>query len=341
MTSDVPARMLACVMPAPGRMEVDEFDVPEPGEDEALIRMETAAICGSDAHVLYDGFAREDALGRPGYPGHEGVGQVVRSRSSRFPVGTEVLTVPPGWYGGCFAEYQSVHERFLLPLPGGGDRQRLLMAQQLGTTIFGMRKFWSGEPGRVATVIGSGSAGLFFLQQLIRLGFEKVVIADLEPRRLEVARALGATATVLASEQSVVDVTMEQSDGEGADLVIEAAGYDDSRLQTIECVRKWGRVGWFGYPQRYGLIPFPHERAYRKAISLEFVIDTALEPGLRSFAEAIDQVHSGVVDVGYSLNEIFPLTQIGPALELVRDRGHGSIKIRVDLTGTTDGSAAS
>ena len=58
--------MVAVVVREPGRMEVDLFPIPAPGADEALIAMETASICGSDVHVLFDGWAREDAIGRPG-----------------------------------------------------------------------------------------------------------------------------------------------------------------------------------------------------------------------------------------------------------------------------------
>ncbi|HEY3924263.1 MAG TPA: zinc-binding dehydrogenase [Acidothermaceae bacterium] len=323
--------MLAAVMPAAGRIEVDEFPIPKPGEHEALVRMHTAAICGSDIHVLYDGFAREDAFGRPGYPGHEGVGEIVESNSTHYIQGMRVLTVPPGWYGGCFAEYQVVHERWLLPLPDGDDEQRQLMAQQLGTTIFGMRHFWTGAGGGVAAVIGAGSAGLFFLQQLVNIGFEKVVVSDLEPTRLEIARSLGAFDVVDGGSASIVEATLAASDNNGADLVIEAVGLDHTRELAIECVRKWGRVGFFGYPERYGPAPFPTERAFRKAVQINFMVDTAFEPGLRSFAEAIEVVHNGTIDVDYLLNERFSLEEINAAFEHAHGRRRGSVKIRVDL----------
>jgi len=330
-------RMLAAVISAPSVIEVAEFAVPSPATDEALVKMETAAICGSDVHVLFENFARPDAIGRPGYPGHEGVGEVIESRTARFPVGTKVLTVPPGWYGGCFAQYQVVHEKWLLPLPPGGNRQQLLMAQQLGTTIYGLRKFWPGTAATAATVLGAGSAGLFFLQQLRHRGFEKIIVSDLEPARLDIARRLGATVTVLGAADAVVEATMAATDGTGADLVIEAAGYDVTRIQAVECARKHGKIGYFGYPERYGLSPFPFERAYRKAVTIDFIIDTALEPGLRSFAEAITAVDGGDIDVTYWLNEVVPLTEIATALQLARQRG--SVKVRVDLTGSPSGPA--
>ena len=326
------AEMVAVVIREPGKMEIDRFPIPSPGEDEVLVRMETASICGSDVHVLFDGFAREDALGRPGYPGHEGIGEVVESRSAHLPVGTQVLTVPPGWYGGCFAEYQAVQARWLLPLPEG-DPQQLMMAQQLGATFLGWRHFWNGPPGAVATVIGAGSAGSFFVQHLRRAGFGEIVVADLEPRRLEVARSLGATRLVDANSASVLEATMEASGGVGADLVVEAAGFDATRALCVECVRKWGRIGFFGYPEHPGLVPFPFERAYRKAAQINHIIDTSLEEDLRSYREALSAIADGTVDVGYCLREVFTLEQTPTALQFARERGHGSVKMRIAIAG--------
>ena len=158
----------------------------------------------------------------------------------------------------------------------------------------------------VATIIGSGSAGLFFLQHLRRVGFEQIAIVDLEPGRLELARSLGADIVVDANDGSILDATMEASGGEGADLVVEAAGYDATRALAIECVRKWGRVGFFGYPERPGLVPFPFERAYRKAVQINHIIDTSLEEGLRSYNEALRAIADGTVDVGYCLPRTLP-----------------------------------
>src|SRR5215472_5355661 len=251
--------MRAARLVRPGRVEVDTFPVPEPGDGEVLVRMRRASICGSDVHVVFDGFEPDELPAAPGYPGHEGVGEVVDSRSDAFAAGDHVLTVPVPTQAGCFAEFQVVDETSLVRLPPEADTARLLMAQQLGTTIYALRRFWpipGAEPG-VATLIGAGSAGLFFLQQLLSAGWETIVAADREPARLEIARELGATTCVRAPEESVVEATMDLTGGEGADLVIEAAGYDACRAQAVEAVRYRGRVGLFGFPERKGESPFP------------------------------------------------------------------------------------
>src|SRR5215475_10295378 len=127
--------MRAARLVAPGRVEVARVAVPEPGPRQALIRMRRASICGSDVHVVFHGFEPDMLPAAPGYPGHEGVGEVVETRSNLFAAGDRVLTVPVPSQAGCFADFQVVDETSLVPLPPGGDLARLLMAQQLGTTI--------------------------------------------------------------------------------------------------------------------------------------------------------------------------------------------------------------
>ena len=88
-------------MPGPGRIEMGDFPVPGITDGQVLVQMQYASVCGSDVHAVFDGFHNPDSVGRPGYPGHEGVGVVVESRSELFPPGTPVLTVPHGPDGGC------------------------------------------------------------------------------------------------------------------------------------------------------------------------------------------------------------------------------------------------
>jgi L-iditol 2-dehydrogenase len=150
--------MRAAQLVAPGRLDVGEFPVPEPAPGQVLVRTIRASICGSDTHVVFDGFEPDELPGRPGYPGHEGVGEVVASLSAELRPGDLVLTVPVPAESGCFAEYQAIDERSVIKLPADGDPVRLLMAQQLGTTILAMRRFWSGRGAAAATLIGAGSA---------------------------------------------------------------------------------------------------------------------------------------------------------------------------------------
>lgn len=325
--------MRAAYLARPGVVEIGDFPEPEPRDGQVLVRMRHASICGSDVHIVFDDMHDPARLGQPGYPGHEGVGTVVDSRSDRVPQGAMVLTVPPGSNGGCFAEYQLLDDGQVVVLPPGHDPQRLLLAQQLGTTIYALRKFVAdpSEPVGSAAVIGAGSAGLFFLQQLKRAGCPLVVVSDRDPDRLRTARQLGADETVHVPHGSVVEAAREHTGGAGVDLVVEAAGYDVCRAEAVEAARERGTLGLYGYPERTGPSPFPVERAFRRSLSMEWINGTQREPGLRSFREALDAIANGRIAVDHCLQRNLPLESAATALQIAREHGHGAAKVGLDL----------
>lgn len=158
--------MRASLLRAPGVIECVEAPEPEPAAGQVLVKMVCASLCGSDLHHVFLPL-RGDSFPCPhGYPGHEGIGEVVESRADGFVPGQAVLTVPDIGHAGCFADYQVLEPQFLLPLVGAnsdrGARERLVLAQPLGTVIFALEKFMIGEVPETAVVLGQGSIGLFF-----------------------------------------------------------------------------------------------------------------------------------------------------------------------------------
>lgn len=330
--------MRAAFVPEPNRVEVGDFPVPVASADgELVVRMIRASVCGSDVHVVFHGFHHEEKLGAPGYPGHEGIGEVVESRSSRIPVGTMVLTVPPGYLGGCFAEYQLLTDAYVVPVPADGDLPRLLLAQQYGTTLHAMRAFLPGVAAGAArgtvAIYGAGSAGLFFLQQAARLGYERILISDLNRERLEIAERLGATRVVHAPHEALVDAVLADTGGVGANLVIEAVGLDALRAEAIGAVAVGGTAGFFGFPERYGLVGFPMFEAFRKVVRIQWSGLAQFEPDLVAFHDAVQHIADGSIDVDHCLGTAYSLEDVPAALAASRDRSSGAVKIAIDIAG--------
>jgi L-iditol 2-dehydrogenase len=341
--------VLAAQMVAPSRIEAVDAPVPVPEEGQVLLQSRRASICGSDIHIVFDGFYRGVYPGAPGLPGHEGVGQVIDSRSPSFDPGDWVLAVPVPTVARCFAEQQVVAEESLIKLPAGGDPDRLLLAQQLGTVVYAFRRHWPpalriagglgavgagssaailGSGGGTAAICGAGSAGLFFLQLARLAGFEQVIIADRSSLRLGIAKELGADVLVEVPGQSFPEAVMDHTGGIGADLVIEAVGYDATRIECLEAVRPSGRVGYFGFPEHpSGTSTWSYNLAWQKTPSIEIVMGTQREPGLRSFHEAIDLIHSGQVNVDAFLEPAYPLTQIQEAFDAAHEQRGGKIAV--------------
>jgi L-iditol 2-dehydrogenase len=314
-----------------GRIETVEAPVPTPGEGEALIRSHRASICGSDIHIVYDGYYLREFPAPPGFPGHEGVGQVEASRVDGLEDGTWVLAVPSPGVARTYADFHTVVGTSLIPLPEGGSPDRLLNAQQLGTVVFAFRRHWPSTmsaEGKTVAICGAGSAGLFFAQLARRAGFEKVIIADRAALRLEIAKEFGADVMVEVPAQGFVDTVLEHTDGVGADLVIEAVGFDETRVQCLEAVRYQGRVGYFGFPEHpTGGSQWSYLAAWQKTPTIEIVTGTQREPGLRSFHEAIELIHSGAVNVEPFVTPVYSIEDAQQALDAAHEQRGGKIAI--------------
>ena len=312
--------MLAAQMVAPGRLELGEFPVPVPDEDQVLVRMVAGSVCGSDLHVVFGPFHPEEFPALPGHPGHEGVGVVEASRSSLFRVGDRVLTVPYIGRMTCFAEYHLAESRSLVKLAPDADLASVLMAQQLGTVVFAMKRFCPGPGGESATVVGAGSAGLFFLQLLKLRGFRTVVVSDPVPARRDIALELGADHVVDPTTTSVDEVSRDVTGGRGPDVVIEAAGTELARQQAVACAKQDGRVGFFGYAERPTMESFPYAQAWRKALDMVASVNTQLEPGTLSFKEAVRLISTGEVPVKHLIAaEPLPLSRVQDGFDAARE----------------------
>jgi L-iditol 2-dehydrogenase len=318
--------MLAGRMIEPGVLRVDELPTPSPAEGELLVEVVRASICGSDVHRVYDGFHLDLPSG-PGWPGHEGVGRVVAGTNGECTPGDHVLLVPGAVENGTYAQYMVSSPSELFPVPTTMPVQKALMAQQLGTAIFALKHFWDEPPAGTAVILGAGSAGLYFLQLVRRLGFSQVVVADLEPQRLDAARALGADLVIDATREDAVEVIARVTGGAGADFAIEAAGRQSTRAQAIELVRKFGRVGCFGHAEKVGEAAFPFETAWRSCLDIRFAVGAMFEPGLLSFREAVRLIESGEILVDHLAGREYPLVELDRAMAAARDRE--AIKIHV------------
>jgi L-iditol 2-dehydrogenase len=322
-----------------GRIEVGRFPAPEPEPGDVLVRNLAAAICGSDLHLAFGSWGPDEWPLPPGVPGHEGIGEVLESRSERYRPGDRVLTTPIPGHARGFAELQAVPGAQVVPVPADVDVATMLMAQQLGTVIYALKRFWpraggAGDglleaPGETATVLGAGTAGIHFTQLLKRAGFGRVVVSDLFPHRLAAARAAGADVTVLAPGESAVDATMDLTGGRGADLVVEAAGRDAARAQAVRAVAPGGRVGLFGLPEHPGDVPFPYAELFRRAPTITVSVGTQTEPGLASFHEAVRAIAAGDVEVSSLVTHRFGIEDLAEAFALAHERADGAIKVAI------------
>ena len=310
------------------RIECDEIPVPDPVPGKVLVRTDLASICGSDLHIVYMGWNVHEFPLMHGYPGHEGVGRVVDAGGTEFAEGDLVLTAPNIWQSQVFAGYQLIEPHFLLKLPGDVPPTHLLMAQQLGTVVFGCRRL---PPllGQTVAIIGQGSVGLFHDFMLRRLGAHRIIAIEPVPERLAAGRAMGINEAVDVTGRRATEAVLDLTNGEGADLVIEAVGSVETLNQALQIVRPLGRIALFGLPPTMEKVPFDWDTFFRKRLDMHTVFGAQDEPGLPAFQLAVDFIARGEIDMAPFVTHSFPITRIQEAFDLASSKEDGALKVSI------------
>jgi len=265
--------MRALLLPEYKRLEIVDFPVPEPGRDEVLVRVAACGICGSDAHG-YDG-----SSGRripPLIMGHEAAGVIARtgpgvtglSEGDRVTFDSTVycgecrfcrrglmnlcdqrevvgVSTPDFRRHGAFAEYVVVPALILYRLPAQLPFAHAAMLEAASVALHAAA-LSKGDSADTALVIGAGMIGLLTLQALRAEGFSRVFVSDIDDSRLRLAAQLGAAATFHARGADLVARVSEDTNGQMADVAVEAVGRDETVRAAVDCVRKGGTVTLVG-----------------------------------------------------------------------------------------------
>lgn len=311
---------------APGQIAVEEVEMPEPPRGGLLIRMEIAAVCGSDLHYCADS-PPESFPWKPGQSGHECVGSIEASLSEDWRPGMRTLVLPPEFNG--FAEWVAVDPAYVLALPDGMAPEQGVLAQQLGTVLFCCRKLQNVLDKRFV-VIGQGPAGLLFSAVLHSLGARQVIGIDLVKHRLAMARRLGVAHTIDAMRDDPVECVRQYTDGHMADGVVEAVGKAETINLCPKLVRQGGEVALFGVPKKK-FLPIAMEQFLRKNVRLVASAHAQGEPGLQSFRLALGMIASRRLDVRPLITHRFPLSAIAEAFSLAETKRDGAVKVLLDF----------
>jgi 2-desacetyl-2-hydroxyethyl bacteriochlorophyllide A dehydrogenase len=272
--------MHAVTYHGPGQIAVEEHPDPEPlAADDAVVKVETSGVCGSDLHIYHGRVVIEDGF----IIGHEFVGTVVTAGDGVTQVaeGDRVLGAFNTACGACWfcrrgiyqkcddartfghgstlgnlqgtqAELALVpHANFTLrKVPEGlSDEAALFAGDVMGTGYHGVVAAGT-RPGDVVTVIGCGPVGLCTVMAAGVAGAAAVFAIDVVDDRLEMARSLGATPLHLENDD-VKKAIRSATGGRGADTVVECVGNPDALGLAISVARKMGTVSLTGvYAER-------------------------------------------------------------------------------------------
>jgi L-iditol 2-dehydrogenase len=324
--------MKSLLLSAYNHLEIADFPAPEAGPDEVLVRVEACGICGSDVHG-YDG-----SSGRripPIVMGHEAAGTVAAVGASvkGYAVGDrvtfdstvfcgscvfcqrgdvnlcdnrQVIGVSCGDYRrhGAFAEYVAIPQRILYHLPDNLSFAEAAMLEATSVALHAVRV--SQARGReTALVIGAGMIGLLTLQAARAVGCARVMIADIDASRLELARNIGAGEILDCSGAELVAKVLEATEGRGVDLAYEAVGRNETVNAAIDCARKGGTVTLIGNIQPE--VSLPLQKVVTRQLRLQGSCASAGE-----YPQAMELIASGKIKVAPLITSIAPLEE-GPS----------------------------
>ena len=320
--------MQASQIEAPGKVRFIEVPEPEPGHGQVVIRTAYLAVCGSDIfHVYHDNpSAYPKAVGSSG---HEMVGYVqkIGPGVEGLKEGDATLTLGPRH--NAMSTFFLAEQEDVFKLPKQKSMEELLMAQQLGTVIYACMRL-PNMIGRTAVIVGQGSAGLFFSAYLKRLGAKKIIAMDIVDARVRAAKEFGATDAFNNAKEDPVDKISALTDGAMADLVIEAAGEEETINLIPGLVREKGILYFFGVP-RSGTFRFDFTAFYRR-YAQTYTSGAAMDQKDKNFFNAaLKLIADGEIDVNGMLTHRFPLTELPKAYDMAKTREDGIIKALIAM----------
>jgi len=328
-----------------GGKDIRIEDVPDPivKADEVLVRVKSAGICGSDAHA-FEGKSKRRVP--PLVLGHEFSGVVadIGTGVLGFQNGDRVVVEPIMSCGTCepcrngrtnicmqirfiglhipgaFAEYIAVPARNCYKLPDNVSFDDAALVEPLSVATHATN-MTPTKVGDNLLIIGSGVIGLMILQVARQRVGGKVFVTDLIDYKLDLARKLGADATIHSGRDDLSNRVKELTRGKGADAVIEAVGIQETLQQALNAVKKGGAVTITGLLQQIMQVDI------MKVVTSEITIRGDYCYTSAEFKASLDLLATGTMKLKPLVTHSFPLRSIADAVDALTGGKEQPIKI--------------
>jgi 2-desacetyl-2-hydroxyethyl bacteriochlorophyllide A dehydrogenase len=220
------------------------------GDDEVIVKNHLIGICGSDKS-FYRGIMPEktsEFRQDPTFPfalGHESGGTVVEvgAKVSTHNVGDKVICF--GWNNN-YADYFVAKAYELQPAPEGLEMDLVSLGEPIACGMFSGLN--SGvQLGDSVVIMGAGFAGQLIAQCAKKKGASTVIVADILEGKLKLAKQLGADITVNLRKENLNEIVASMTNNEGADVVVEAAGSEESFNLASEIIRHNGKFVFYSW----------------------------------------------------------------------------------------------
>ena len=262
-------KALVKAKPEPG-LWMQHVPVPEVGPSDVLIKVKKSAICGTDVHIWkWDEFSAK-TVPVPMVVGHEFVGDIVDTGAAavKYKIGQRVsgeghivcnacrncragrghLCRNTKGVGvnrpGSFAEYLCIPESNVVPIPDEVPDEIAAILDPFGNAVHTALSF--DLVGEDVLVTGAGPIGIMGALVAQKVGARKVVITDINPYRLNLARQMGVQNVVDVSQEQLKDVMTRLGMTEGFDVGLEMSGASAAMQQMIRNMNNGGKLALLG-----------------------------------------------------------------------------------------------
>jgi L-iditol 2-dehydrogenase len=325
------------VLRAPCQLQLDDVAMPSVPPGHVLVRITHSGLCGTDLKIYKGAIPAQYPL----IMGHEMVGELaggdrvivdpVLSCGTCFHcrIGQTNLCPAGGLIGretnGGFAEYAAVPAGQIFPLPDSIDLG-IAPLIQVATTCLHAQRLAHLSQGESVAVIGLGVSGQLHVQLAKAHGAGKVIGISRSRFKNDLAKQMGAD-VVIESGPGTVAKVLDETDGRGADVVIECTGVMTSIADAIRMVRFGGRILLFGITSATsGALPF-YDLYFKELTLINNRAATA-----QDFPVMIDLVDRGAVRLEPLVTHRMALDELGTALGMVEDGAERRLKIILDHT---------
>jgi threonine dehydrogenase-like Zn-dependent dehydrogenase len=352
--------MKAAIFVEKGRIVLDDKPIPDIRPQDALIRVTTTTICGTDVHILKGEYPVAKGL----TIGHEPVGVIEKLGSSvqGFKEGQRVIAgaiTPSGWshaclcgcgsqdgagtkhgwqaiggwkFGntidGCQAEYVCVPDAManLAPVADDVTDEQVLMCPDIMSTGFAGAETGEIKIGDTVAVFAQGPIGLCATAGAKLMGATTIIVVDTVPARLEMAKRMGADIVVDFKKENPVDAIMRLTDGRGVDVAIEALGTQLTFENALRVIRPGGVLSSLGVYSSDLKIPLD---AFAAGLGNKSIRTTLCPGGKERMRRMLNVISSGRVDLGGLVTHRFKLEQIEEAYDLFANQRDGVLKVAI------------
>ena len=354
------AMMKAAIFVEPNRIVLDDKPIPEVGPLDALMRVTTTTICGTDVHILKG----EYPVARGLTIGHEPVGVIEKlgSAVTGYREGQRVIAgaiTPSGWsnaclcgqhsqdgagtehgwnaiggwkFGntidGCQAEYVLVPDAMvnLARVPDGLTDEQVLMCPDIMSTGFSGAENGKVRIGDIVAVFAQGPIGLCATAGAKLSGASVVIGVDMLAGRLEMSRKLGADHVIDASKGDVVEQIMQLTQGRGVDVAIEALGTQKTFEAALRVLRPGGTLSSLGVYSSDLTIPLD---AFAAGLGDHRIVTGLCPGGKERMRRLMSVIASGRVDLAAMVTHRYKLDDIEAAYELFSHQRDGVLKVAI------------